>query len=107
MLLEVEAGGPGQQVAVAGYRQRLLHLLARDVGGELHALDLELELVRIGGALERILERDQAALVQLEERLIEGLHAVLAGAQGDLLADVLRLLFVLDALAGGWRGGQE
>src|SRR3954464_13186077 len=84
ILLDLERQvAAAQELALARDLDRLLHLVARDVGGELHALDLEPELVRVGGALERLVERDQAALVELEERLVEGLHPVLAGAEGD------------------------
>ncbi len=50
---------------------------------------------------------DQPGLVELEERLVEGLHAVLAGAERDLLADVLGLLLVLDAVPDVRRRDQD
>src|SRR5262249_2289857 len=54
-----------------------VHLLASHVRRGLDALDLELELVGIGRALQGFLERDQARLVKAVERLVESLHAVL------------------------------
>src|SRR5208283_4412550 len=43
--------------------------------------------------------RDQVARVEIEERLIESLHAVLADAGGDGVADHARLVGVDDAIA--------
>src|SRR3972149_3816901 len=56
-------------------------------GGRLDPLPLELELVRVGGPAQRLVERNQLLLVQLIDRLIERLHAVLRGAGRDRLAD--------------------
>src|SRR6266478_7360261 len=53
------------------------HFFARGVGGGADALDAELELVGIRCAQERFIECDELFAVEIEERLIERLHAVL------------------------------
>ena len=80
------------------HQQQVRIQLAR----ELHSLEPQPELVRVGGLLHRLLESDQIALVETEEGLIESLHAVLTGAHGDLIANVFGLLLILDALADVW-----
>src|SRR5262245_8207490 len=77
----------------------LRHFLGGHVGGGLDALDLELELVRVAGASQRLLVRDQLLLVEVEDGLVEGLHAVLRHAGGDRLVDQAGLVLVDDAVA--------
>src|SRR5207253_5450292 len=55
----------------AGHTQLLFHLFAGDVGSRLNALQLEAELVRIRRATQRLIQRDQAVLVQNVQRLVE------------------------------------
>ena len=81
-----------------------LHFLAGRVGGGADTLDAELELVGVGGARESFVERDELLGVEIEERLIERLHAVLAGAGSDGVMNQARLVRVDDAItdiAGG------
>src|SRR5258708_31056270 len=67
------------------------HVLSGRVGCGANTLDAQLEVVRVGRAQERFLVGDEIARVEIEERLIKGLHAVLAGASGDGVADQARL----------------
>src|SRR6266705_5789442 len=76
-----------------------LHFLAGGVGGGADALDAQLEFVGVGGAREGFVESDELFRVQVEERLIERLHAVLAGARGDGVVNQARLVRVDDAIA--------
>src|SRR6266852_7601870 len=78
---------------------RALHLLASGVGGRANALDAELELVGVGCADERLFIGDQLAGEEVVERLIEGLHAVLASAGGYGVVDQSRLVGIDDAVA--------
>src|SRR5271154_6867009 len=75
------------------------HILARGVGGGADALNAEVEIVRVRGAQQGFFERDEIARIEIEERLIECLHAVLAGAGGDGIADHARLVRIDDAVA--------
>src|SRR6266704_3265278 len=76
-----------------------LHFLAGGVGRGADALDAQLEFVGVGGAREGFIESDELLRVQVEERLIERLHAVLAGAGGDGVVNQARLVRVDDAVA--------
>src|SRR5713226_7276882 len=76
-----------------------LHFLAGGVGGGADALNAQLEFVGIGGAREGFIQGDELLGVEIEERLIERLHAVLAGAGGDGVVDQSRLVRVDDAVA--------
>src|SRR5216683_689340 len=80
------------------------HFLAGGVAGGADALDAQLEFVGVRGARQSFVERDELLRVEVEERLIEGLHAVLAGAGGDGVMDQARFVRVDDAVsdvAGG------
>src|SRR5436190_1145727 len=61
------------RVEVARRLQLGIHFLARQVGGGLDSLNLELELVGVGGAPKGFFQSDQAGLIELVEGLIEGL----------------------------------
>jgi hypothetical protein len=76
-----------------------LHFLAGGVGGGADALDAQAEFVWIGRARQGLLESDELFAVQIEERLIEGLHAVLAGAGGDGVVNEASFVRVDDAIA--------
>src|SRR5229473_2925482 len=76
-----------------------LHLFAGRVGGGANALDAELKFVGVGGARQSFVEGDELLGVQVEERLIEGLHAVLASAGGDGVVNQAGLVRVDDAIA--------
>ena len=76
-----------------------LHFLAGGVGGGADTLDAQLEFVRVGGAEQRFFEGDELLGVEIEERLVESLHAVLAGAGGDGVVDEARFVGVDDAIA--------
>src|ERR1700690_484036 len=75
------------------------HLFARGVGRAADALDSQAEFVRVRGAHQGLFQRDQTARVQIINRLIESLHAVLAGAGGDRVADVARFVRIHNAIA--------
>src|SRR5260370_25101253 len=64
-----------------------LHLFAGGVGGGADALGAELEFVGVGGARQSFVEGDELFGIEIEERLIEGLHTVLAGAGGESVMD--------------------
>src|SRR5271167_4344658 len=51
------------------------HFLASLVGGGADALDAQAEVVRVGCAHESFFESDQIARVEIEDGLIESLHA--------------------------------
>src|SRR5216683_3994472 len=74
------------------------HVLAGRVGCGADTLDAQLEVVGVGRAQERFLVGDEVARVEIEERLIERLHAVLTGASGDGVADKARLVRIDDAI---------
>src|SRR5262249_43843955 len=78
------AGRPARGVLEPGL-ESALHLALSHLGGRLDSLKLEFELVRVAGAAERLFHRDQLLLEELEDRLVERLHAVLRGALGDRL----------------------
>src|SRR5580700_421772 len=59
------------------------HFFASGVCGGANTLNAEAEVVRIRSAHESFFESDEVARVEIEARLIECLHAVLAGAGGD------------------------
>src|SRR5215210_2429886 len=63
------------------------------------AADAHPELVGVAGVSERLFERNQTGLVEVKERLIEGLHAILSITGGDGLAYLRGLLFVDDEVA--------
>src|SRR6202167_825360 len=75
------------------------HIFAGGVGAGADALDAQPEIVRIARAQNGFFEGDQVARVEIEERLIERLHAVLADAGGDGVADHARLVGIDDAIA--------
>src|SRR3984957_15586211 len=75
------------------------HVLARGIGGGADTLDAETEIVRIRSAQNRFFEGDEVEEIQIEERLIESLHAVLAGAGRDGVANHAGLIRVDDAIA--------
>src|SRR5258707_381924 len=76
-----------------------VHLFAGRVGGGADALDAELEFVGVGGARKSFVEGDELLGIEIEKRLIEGLHAVLAGAGGDGVVNQARLVRIDDAIA--------
>src|ERR1700676_2687310 len=63
------------------------HFLSSLIGGGAGALRAQAEVVRVGSAHESFFESDEVARVKIEDRLIESLHAVLAGTGGDGIAD--------------------
>src|SRR6202521_2179939 len=83
-----------------------LHLLAGGVGRGANALDAQLEFIGVGGARQSFVERDELFGVEIEERLIKGLHAVLAGTGGDGVMNQTRLVRIDDAVADV-RGGDH
>ncbi len=87
------AGPPAPPTTVFAIWSRLMSDGRRD------ALDLQLELVDVGRPAQRFLVRDEPLLEQAEDRLIEGLHAVLRRARGDRAVDQVRLVLVDDAVA--------
>lgn len=53
------------------------HFFARSVCCGTNALNLEAEFIRVGRAEQGFFDGDELFAVKVEERLIEGLHAVL------------------------------
>jgi hypothetical protein len=84
--------------AVEFVMARSISSRAASAGGA-DALDAEAEVVRVGRAHESFFESDQVARIEIEERLVEGLHAVLAGAGGDGVANQARFVGIDDAIA--------
>src|SRR5260370_29506816 len=76
-----------------------LHLFASGVGGGTDALHAQLEIVGIGCAAEGFLKADEVARIEIVERLVEGLHAVLAGAGCNGVVDPARLFRIYDSIA--------
>src|SRR5258708_4326644 len=70
------------------------HLFARGVGGRADALNTEFEFVGVGSAGESFFEGDELTRVEVEERLVESLHAVLAGAGGNGIVNQARLIWI-------------
>src|SRR3984957_10279390 len=83
------------------------HVLARGIGGGADTLNAETEIVRVGCAQNRFFESDQVAGVQIEERLIESLHAVLAGASRDGVANHAGLVRIDDGIANVTGGDHD
>src|SRR5258705_2080561 len=75
------------------------HLIAGHLRRGRNTLNLQLELVDVRRPAQRFLVRDQLLLEQVEDRLVERLHAVLRGALRDGAVDHVRLLLVHDAVA--------
>src|SRR5437868_873683 len=75
------------------------HLLAGGVGSGADALDAQLEFVGVRGAGQSFVDGDELLGVEIEERLVEGLHAVLAGAGGDGVMNQARFVRVDDAVS--------
>src|SRR5438105_14274852 len=82
------------------------HLLAGGVGSGADALDAQLEFVGVRGAGQSFVDGDELLGVEIEERLIEGLHAVLAGAGGDGVVNQARFVRIDDAVTNV-RGGDH
>src|SRR5439155_20153512 len=74
-------------------------------GGE-DALDLEVEVVRVGGGVARRLVCHQLLAIEAEEGLVEGLHAVLGLPGRDDRAGLRRLDLFTDGLPDEPRHGQ-
>src|SRR5437764_1133075 len=82
------------------------HLLAGGVGSGADALDAQLEFVGVRGAGQSFVDGDELLGVEIEERLIEGLHALLAGAGGDGVVNQARFVRIDDAVTNV-RGGDH
>src|ERR1700740_456724 len=94
-----EVDAPGFESAVAEaleFAHGAFHFLAGGVGGGTDALDTEAEIVRVGGAHESFFESDEVARIEIEDRLIECLHTVLAGAGGGRRANPAGFFGVCD-----------
>src|SRR4051812_45369684 len=87
----------------ASSRDLALESGPRCVAGACHALHPECKLGRAGRVEDGALVGNLAARVQLHERLIEALHAVLHRAFLDEIGNVERLFHVADVVAH--RGG--
>src|SRR6267142_2769962 len=83
------------------------HFFAGGVGGGANALDAQLEFVGVRCTRQSFVERDELLGVEIEERLIERLHAVLAGAGGDGVVNQARFVRVDDAIADVARGDHD
>src|SRR5216684_4633544 len=84
-----------------------LHLFAGGVGGGADALGAELEFVGVGGARQSFVEGDELFGIEIEERLIEGLHTVLAGAGGDGVMDEASFVRINDAITNVRSGDHD
>src|SRR5579859_703496 len=93
----------GKPVHLAG----LLHLFARRVARGANALDAELELVGVGRTNQSFVQCDQSLSVQIVERLVESLHAVLRDAAGDGVMNHAGLIRIDHAIADEFRGNQN
>src|SRR5580658_3871485 len=86
-------------VGVVEFGHGAFHVFAGGIGAGADALDAQPEIVRIRCAQNGFLKRDQVARVEIEERLIESLHAILADAGGDGVANHARFIGIDDAIA--------
>src|SRR5438876_10732432 len=75
------------------------HLIAAEIGRRRDALNLQLELVRVGRPAQRLVVGDDPLPEQTENRLIERLHAVLRRAGGDRAVNEMPFVLVDDAIA--------
>src|SRR5258708_20965848 len=87
----------------------LLFRFRRKRNGYLRAktLNAQLEFIGVGSGGESLMESDELLRVEIEERLIERLHAVLAGAGGDGVVNQARFIRVDDAIADVARGDHD
>src|ERR1700685_1133164 len=81
------------------FRHGAFHFFASGVGRGADTLNAEAEVVRVGSAHESFFKSDEIARIEIEERLVESLHAVLAGAGGDGVANHARFVRIDDAIA--------
>ena len=80
-------------------RHLFFHFFAGGVGSGADTLDAQAEFVGVGSAQKGFIERDEILAVEIEERLIEGLHAVLRAASGNGVMNQARFVGVDDAIA--------
>src|ERR1700691_3935725 len=71
-----------RRVGAVEFGHGAFHIFAGGIGAGADALDAQPEIVRIARAQNGFFESDQDARVEIEERLVERLHAVLAGGGG-------------------------
>src|SRR5262249_42357458 len=83
------------------------HFLAGGVGGGAYALDTQLEFVGVGSARQSFVNGDELLGVEIEKRLIEGLHTVLAGASGDSIMNEASLVGIDNAIADVCSGNHD
>ena len=83
------------------------HFLAGSVGCGTNTLNAKAEFVRVGGAEQCFLKRDELLGVQIEDGLIESLHAVLRSAGRDGVVDEARFVGVDDAIANVGGGDHD
>src|SRR5579875_314660 len=67
---------PGKAVHLS----RSLHFVSRRVRRGANSLDAQLEFVGVGRVEQSFVQRDQSLSVQVIDRLVKGLHAVLRDA---------------------------
>src|SRR5205085_9302138 len=77
-----------RDLTVTGVQTCALPIFRRENAGGAHA-----KLVRVRGVAISFVERDEAGLEEIEERLVESLHAVLRMSRSDCLAYHVGLLF--------------
>src|SRR5262249_13189411 len=75
------------------------HFFTGGVGCGTNTLNLEAEFVGVRSAEQGFFDGDELFVVEIEERLIEGLHAVLRSAGGDGVVNEASFIGVDDAIA--------
>src|SRR5580700_780229 len=94
-----QTGVPVLPGAAIEFADSAFHLFARRVRRRTHALNAKPELVGVRSAHQRFFQRDQSAGIEIVDRLIESLHAVLASSSRNGVADAASLIRIHDAIA--------
>ena len=84
----------GNVIVYVADAARFLHLLSRHRSCIRDTREPQTKFVGIGRAAKSFIEGDKARLVEVKERLVEGLHAVLRSSGRNGIADAGRLVFV-------------
>src|SRR5579884_3290701 len=94
---------PGKTVHLS----RSFHFVSRSVRRGTYSLNAQFEFVGVGRVEQSFVQRDQSLSVQVVDRLVKGLHAVLRDACGNGIANQAGLFRIDDAVADVFRRDQN